>query len=324
MRFRWNLMTLFEKGFLGGHPLARTYGLITLSTLLILLFGHNAHAAPAISSAQIDQIKKMSPAQREALAKRYDIPLERNSALASPAQREPDLNPALQPPDKISDSEATVETSQVKTSAELPRFGERLFAMRDSIYEPRSSTVVSQNYLLGPGDSFSVRFCKVSAVYEVMVENDGALVVPELGSLSVTGLTFTEFKELVSNVVKERMIGTEVFLSPMDLKQISIVVVGEVKKPGTYLLSALANPIHALYVAGGPGEIGSYRNIRLTKLSGEVHELDLYDLLRKGQPLLTPLSDGDTIYIPPLDGEVSINGEVKRPARYEAGEFDNC
>ena len=57
----------------------------------------------------------------------------------------------------------------------------------------------------------------------------------------------------------------------------------------------------------------------MTKLSGEVHELDLYDLLRKGQPLLTPLSDGDTIYIPPLDGEVSINGEVKRPARYEVG-----
>ena len=57
-------MTLFEKGFLGGHPLARTYGLITLSTLLILLFGHNAHAAPAISSAQIDQIKDVTCSAR--------------------------------------------------------------------------------------------------------------------------------------------------------------------------------------------------------------------------------------------------------------------
>ena len=93
------------------------------------------------------------------------------------------------------------------------------------------------------------------------------------------------------------MIGTEVFVtngSQADLYRSG----GRGQKAGYLPLSALANPIHALYVAGGPGEIGSYRNIRLTKLSGEVHELDLYDLLRKGQPLLTPLSDGDTIYIP--------------------------
>ena len=78
------------------------------------------------------------------------------------------------------------------------------------------------------------------------------------------------------------MIGTEVFVSPVALRQISVMVVGEVEKPGSYLLSALANPIHALYLAGGPNDLGSYRKIKLTKLDGESHQLDLYKLLLGG------------------------------------------
>ena len=75
------------------------------------------------------------------------------------------------------------------------------------------------------------------------------------------------------------MIGTEVFVSPVALRQISVMVVGEVQKPGSYLRSALANPIHALYLAGGPNELrGAIANIKLTKLDGESHQLDLYKL----------------------------------------------
>ena len=170
---------------------------------------------------------------------------------------------------------------QASEDNQLPRFGQRLFASDDSMYEPPNSSAVPQNYLLGPGDDrLSVTlFGKVSAQYEVIVEQDGSLVVPELGPISVSGLTFTELKRLVSRVVSERMIGTEVFVSPVALRQISVMVVGEVEKPGNYLLSALANPIHALYVAGGPNELGSYRNIKLTKLGGEEYRLDLYNLL---------------------------------------------
>ena len=150
-------------------------------------------------------------------------------------------------------------------------------------------------------------------------EQDGSLVVPELGPVSVSGLTFLELKELLSLVVSERIIGTEVFISPVAFRQISVMVVGEVEKPGNYLLSALANPIHALYAAGGPNELGSYRNIRMTKLGGEEYQLDLYRLLLEGKPLMAPLADGDTLYVPPLAGEATIEGEVNRPARYEIG-----
>ena len=101
------------------------------------------------------------------------------------------------------------------------------------------------------------------------------LRVPELGPVSVSGLTFTELKRLVSRVVSERMIGTEIFLSPVALRQISVLVVGEVEKPGNYVLSALSSPIHALYVAGGPSDLGSYRNIKLTKLGGGLSQISM-------------------------------------------------
>ena len=68
------------------------------------------------------------------------------------------------------------------------------------MYEPPNSSAVPQNYLLGPGDRLSLMFGKVSAQYEVMVEQDGSLVVPELGPVSVSGLTFTELKSIVSHV----------------------------------------------------------------------------------------------------------------------------
>ena len=86
----------------------------------------------------------------------------------------------------------------------------------------------------------------------IMVQQDGSLVVPELGPVSVSGLTFLELKEL-SLVVSERIIGTEVFISPAAFRQISVMVVGEVEKPGNYLLSALAT-----------------RSMRFTQLVGQM------------------------------------------------------
>ena len=260
----------------------------------------------------------MSPAQRAAIAKQHGISLDSGLATANENLEAQTVQEPLRRPSEYQESEPMEERTQDRTVSRLPRFGERFFAMDDSMYEPPRSSAVPQNYLLGPGDRLSVTlFGKVTARHEVIVEQDGSMVVPEFGPVPVSGLTFTELKRLVSKVVSEGMIGTEVFVSPVALRQVSVMVVGEVKKPGNYLLSALANPIHALYTAGGPSDLGSYRNIKLTKLDGESFQLDLYKLLLGGEPLMAPLSDGDILHVPPFSSEVSIKGEVNRPARYE-------
>ena len=297
-----------------GHVVAPVLLLVPLLSML----SFQSFSAPAISPALIEQAKRMSPAQREALARQYGIPLGGLADSVDAFVEEQVPQEALQRPREFFDREPVGADGQPLEDMQPQRFGQRLFASDGSMYEPPSSSAVPQNYLLGPGDRLSVTlFGKASAQYEVTVEQDGSLVVPELGPVSVSGLTFTELKRIVSRIVSERMIGTEVFVSPVALRQISVMVVGEVERPGSYLLSALANPIHALYLAGGPNELGSYRNIKLTNLVGESSQLDLYKLLLGGEPLMTPLSDGDTLYVPPLTGEAIIEGEVIRPARYE-------
>ena len=188
---------------------------VVLLVLLLSLLSSQSFAAPAISPALIEQAKRMSPAQREALARQYGIPLGGMAGSGNPVAEEQVLQEALQRPSTLFDAEVVGVPDQVQNEGKLPRFGARLFATDGSMYEPPNSSAVPQNYLLGPGDRLSLMlFGKVSAQYEVMVEQDGSLVVPELGPVSVSGLTFTELKSIVSHVVSERMIGTEVFVSP--------------------------------------------------------------------------------------------------------------
>ena len=311
---RQDLSEALEKPSSGTWLRLSVFGLLSIFCFPSL----DALAVPPLSPALIEQAKKMSPSQREALARQYGIQFTGSPVAANQPLEEQAIQEALQRPSERLDSEGEKRAKRDQRVAQLPRFGERLFRVNDSMYEPPSSAATPQNYLIGPGDRLSVTlFGKVSSRYELTVEQEGSLLVPDLGPLSVSGLSFTELKRLVGNTVKERMIGTEAYISAVELRQISVMVVGEVERPGNFLLSALANPIHALYLAGGPNELGSYRDIKLTRLSGESYSLDLYALLIGGQPLILPLSDGDTIYVPPTVREVSVEGEVKRPARYE-------
>ncbi len=97
-----------------------------------------------------------------------------------------------------------------------------------------------------------------------------------------------------------------------------INVMGEVKVPGIYRLSAFASVFHALYRAGGISDIGSLRDIRVVRDGKEIARVDVYDYIMKGK--LTDnirLSEGDVILVPPYQNLVSISGKVKRPMKYE-------
>ena len=201
MKFRPFLAAAFESWLSRlGSPILGP-GLTMLFIVLLPLLSLQSLAAPTISPALIEQAKRMSPAQRQDLAKQYGIPLGTIAAPGSTGVEERAPQEALQRPREFSDAGAVSGERQSLEDDQVPRFGERLFSMDGSMYEPPSSSAVPQNYLLGPGDRLSVTlFGKVSARYEVIVEQDGSLVVPELGPISVSGLTFLELKELVSRV----------------------------------------------------------------------------------------------------------------------------
>ena len=156
------------------------------------------------------------------------------------------------------------------------------------------------------------------AIFNLNVKLDGTILFPELGAISVAGLSFQELKDKLSLIIQKSYIGVNIDISIQNLSAKKITIVGAVKTPGTYLINPFSTITGALAYSGGISEIGSLRDIKLIRNNKEVFSFDLYDLLIKGDRSkdLT-LEAGDTLLIKAASQFVEINGAVKRPAIYE-------
>ena len=184
---------------------------------------------------------------------------------------------------------------------------------------PSENAAVPDTYLIGRGDELTINFYgKESESYDVMVDREGRISIPNLSPVQVAGLTFAEVKELIKAKVEQEVIGIKAFVSVGKLRSIRILVLGEAYKPGSYSVSSLTTVSHALFVSGGVSEIASLRNIQVKRAGKVVANFDLYDLLIKGDSsndiILKP---GDVVFIPSVGSQVAVEGLVKRPAIFE-------
>ena len=175
------------------------------------------------------------------------------------------------------------------------------------------------DYLLGPGDTLQILiYGSSNASYSLEINRDGRINFPELGPISLTGLTFVEAKELLLKRISNQFIGVEASISLGELRSIQIFILGEAYKPGAYTVSSLSTITNALIVSGGVSNIASLRNIQLKRAGKVVVTLDLYDLLLKGDISGDlRLHAADVIFISTVGDLVSVDGEVLRPAIYE-------
>lgn len=201
----------------------------------------------------------------------------------------------------------------------LRQFGYNLFAGSPTTFAPATDIPIPVNYVMGPGDQLRIQFFgKESSSYDLYVSREGMLQIPELGPMSVAGLSFSELKAEISRRIADQMIGVEAFVTLGELRSIRIFALGDVNRPGAYTVSSLSTMINALFVSGGIRPIGTLRNIQLKRAGETVTTFDLYDLLLKGDTSAdATLQPGDVIFVPPVGSLVGIAGEVKRPAIYE-------
>ena len=208
-----------------------------------------------------------------------------------------------------------------KTTApfSLKPFGYDLFANAPTTFAPSASIAVSENYVLGPGDTLDFLFYgKKNITLSLEINREGFVAFPELGPIALAGLTYKEAKRLLMAKVSAQMIGTQVSISMGTLKSMQIFVLGEAFKPGAYTLSSLSTITHALISGGGITNIGSLRNIHLKRKGEIITTLDLYDLLLSGDTSNdVRMQEGDVIYVPTVGEQVSISGQILRPAIYE-------
>lgn len=293
-----------------------------LITLLFLTAASVYGASP--NATQIEQFKKLPKAQQEALAKQYGIDISTVTDKSSNSVKEED--PTIRPRQVQEEPEITDEERFKPQVDEVKAFGYELFSGEPTSFMPSENAAVPETYLIGSGDQLKINFYgKESESYEVNVDREGRISIPNLNPVQVAGLTFAEVKQLITAKVEQEVIGVNAFVSMGKLRSIRILVLGEAYKPGSYSVSSLTTVSHALFISGGVSDIASLRNIQVKRAGKVVANFDLYDLLIKGDSrndiILKP---GDVVFIPSVGAQVAVEGLVKRPAIFELKENETA
>lgn len=201
---------------------------------------------------------------------------------------------------------------------ELEFFGTKVFSgLQGEVKQP--SVYISDSYILGMDDEIVINIWGVvEEEYRKKIDNEGAIFIPGIGKIYVEGRTLKEAKEIIQKKVLERYKNVSVAVTTGVLRKHEVFVLGEVKNPGSYVVSPTTSIIELLAMAGGPKETGSLRKIRIIKKDGSIREYDLYPLFTSGEPIPEiQFSQGDIVFVPLVEFVAGISGMVKRPAVYE-------
>lgn len=205
-------------------------------------------------------------------------------------------------------------------------FGHDVFNNKNLTFESSMNLATPQNYVLGPGDEVNVDIWGASqeSITE-SVSPDGTITIEGIGVIKLGGLSVSQAKAKLKQVIGPRYQGSNIELTLGQTRTITISVMGEVKVPGTYTMSAFATVYNALYMAGGPNEIGTLRNVKVYRKGKLLSNVDVYDFLLNGKLSGdVRLQDNDVITVSPYEALVNITGKVKRPMFYEMKENESA
>ena len=198
-------------------------------------------------------------------------------------------------------------------------FGHDVFNNKNLTFESSMNLATPQSYVLGPGDAVNVDIWGASqeSVTET-ISPDGTITIEDIGVIKLGGLSVSQAKAKLKRVLGPRYQGSSIELTLGQTRTITISVIGEVKVPGTYTMSAFATVYNALYMAGGPNDIGTLRNVKVYRKGKLLSNVDVYDFLLNGKLSGdVRLQDNDVITVSPYEALVNITGKVKRPMFYE-------
>lgn len=236
----------------------------------------------------------------------------------------PDLSTSASLPENGQGKEVKVKTEFQKfiydsVGQELPVFGANFFDNAPSTFAPILNSPVPSEYVLGPGDELLIRgWGTIDIDFRATIDRNGTITIPTIGSVVLAGVKAGDADDIIRNAVGKLYKGVTVNVNFGQLRAITIYVVGQAKRPGTYTVSSLSTLVTALFASGGPNANGSMRRVQVKRAGRVVAELDLYAFIAKGDKSAdVKLLDGDSIYIPAATGHVALVGKVNSPAIYE-------
>lgn len=231
------------------------------------------------------------------------------------------LNP---PSDTTINQYNQVDTTPRKPIINPRIFGSELFNNASLNFQPSIPVATPLNYIVGPGDQLNINVYGVQeTTIPVTVSPEGSVIIPNVGQIQMSGLSIEDATQKISNLMGRtayptiRSGASKLSINVGQIKSISITVIGA-NKPGNYTVPSLATVFNALFIAGGPTEYGSFRQIELIRNSKLFKTIDLYSFLTKGDGSdNVTLQNNDVIRIPSYKTRVIIDGYVKRPGIFE-------
>lgn len=272
-------------------------------------------ARRGVTREQAERVKKLYE-QEQGVSTSKMSGTELNEARLREATQEESNTSVLENPQP--DSRELVQENQV--------FGRNIFNTRNLTFEPSVNIATPPNYRLGPGDEVIIDIWGTSQnTIRQQISPDGTINIEKIGPVNLSGMTVSEANSYLKRVLGKTYSGLdtpdgtlEIRLTLGNTRTIQINVMGEVIQPGTYALSSFSTVFHALYRAGGVSEIGSLRNVQVTRDGKTVAKVDVYDFIMKGKTQDDiRLQEGDVIIVPAYEALVQISGNVKRPMKFE-------
>ena len=204
-------------------------------------------------------------------------------------------------------------------------FGKKFFDTIQTSFMPINDPNLDDKYVLDFGDVLELQLIGQENSIELYeIKRDGSVNIPVIGKVLISGLPLSEATNLIKAKVNQAFVGTEVFISLTNIRDITILVSGNAFNPGIYTLNGNSNILHALNMAGGINDYGSYRDIRLIRNNETIDTLDIYDVLVSGKTnFATGLRTGDSIVVSPRGKQVSIQSGVVRKGIYELTENED-
>ncbi|MBQ9310474.1 MAG: SLBB domain-containing protein [Bacteroidales bacterium] len=281
-----------------------------------------------VTAAQAQRIKAIyDVAKSDAEAAKKN--LQDNKPRAHTLASDEDVKDIRKSMEEQLDREKPGSAAVEEDGEDIPIYGRDIFSNRQLNFAPSQNLATPRNYRLGPGDEVIIDiFGANQTTLRSTISPEGSINVDVLGPLYISGMTIEEanafLKRKLSGIYRglnRSASGTDIRLSLGQIRTIQVNVLGDVANPGTYMLSSFSTVFHALYRAGGVVGVGTLRNILVNRGGGVAGTVDVYEYITGGsRDSDFRLEEGDVIVVRPYESIVKIDGEVRRPMRFELKE----
>lgn len=281
-------------------------------------------SSPIYSQNLDDSFLKSLPKElRDDFLKEAQSPSDSDKNYQNPDTRIQNLEEALlDAEDTLKKIRYDLDKQDKKDPGELERFGQEFFNTFQSTFLPVNEPNLDGNYILDVGDELTLQFLgQKDDIEKLVIKRDGTLNIPDVGNITIAGASLSQAKEAINAQISKALIGVEVYISLSKLRDMNLIIVGNVNKPGMYTLSGGSTALSLLYAAGGIDQNGSYRKILHKRNNTTLQVIDLYKLLISGDYSYShSLRSGDAIVVQPKTKEIALSGSFVNPALYEVAD----